>query len=319
MSIYAKKQSWKIVLFIAAIFIVGVSLWYTNLLVKKIAREERNKVKLWADAIQKKANLVTYTNELFNKIKAEERKRIEIWANATKMLSVTETNADLNFYLDVVKSNNTIPVILLDDRGEITSWLNFDSVKTSRKDSLTEYEKEYLQQQLSTMQFHQNVIEIDVLVTKKNYLYYTDSKLFSQIKNVLDDLIRSFISEVVINSAAAPVIFTNSKKDSILASGSIDTNLLKTEKSVTSLISEMSIQNTPIEVELFDCTHLILMFPHFLQCKPQELTKRFHQLITHIKSKIQFQFVFQYKFGCFYFLTLKRLFIVDYQVAAKLL
>ena len=126
MSIYAKKQSWKIVLFIAAIFIVGVSLWYTNLLVKKIAREERNKVKLWADAIQKKANLVTYTNELFNKIKAEERKRIEIWANATKMLSVTETNADLNFYLDVVKSNNTIPVILLDDRGEITSWLNFD-------------------------------------------------------------------------------------------------------------------------------------------------------------------------------------------------
>ena len=60
MSIYSKKQQWKLWLFIAAILIVAVSLWYTDTLVNKIATEERKKVKLWADAIQKKANLVKH-------------------------------------------------------------------------------------------------------------------------------------------------------------------------------------------------------------------------------------------------------------------
>ena len=69
MSIYSKKQQWKLWLFMTAIVIIGASLWYTNTLVSKIAQEERIKVKLWADAIKKKADLVKYTNELFNKIK----------------------------------------------------------------------------------------------------------------------------------------------------------------------------------------------------------------------------------------------------------
>ncbi|MBA3971384.1 MAG: ATP-binding protein, partial [Bacteroidetes bacterium] len=60
MSIYSKKQQWKLWLFMAAIVIIGASLWYTNTLVSKIAQEERKKVKLWADAIKKKAYLVKY-------------------------------------------------------------------------------------------------------------------------------------------------------------------------------------------------------------------------------------------------------------------
>ena len=76
MNIYSKKQQWKLGLIVAAVCIVAISLWYTNTLVHKIAIEERTKVKLWADAIQKKANLVKYTNELFNKIKADERKKV---------------------------------------------------------------------------------------------------------------------------------------------------------------------------------------------------------------------------------------------------
>ena len=50
---------------------------------------------------------------------------------------------------------------------------------------------------------------------KKNYLYYKDSKLFSELKIVLDDLIKSFISEVVINSASVPVLYTDQKQEQI--------------------------------------------------------------------------------------------------------
>ena len=85
----------------AAILIIGVSLWYTNTLVNKIAQEERVKVKLWADAIKKKADLVKYTNELFNKIKIDERKKVELWAEATRQLS--QDLSDYGFVLKVCK------------------------------------------------------------------------------------------------------------------------------------------------------------------------------------------------------------------------
>ena len=45
MSIYLQKQQWKLWLFMSAIIIVSISLWYTNILVNKIAKEERKKVR----------------------------------------------------------------------------------------------------------------------------------------------------------------------------------------------------------------------------------------------------------------------------------
>ena len=77
MNYYTKKKRWKWVLFTVAVIIVTGSLWYTNILVKKIARSERNNVRIWADAIQRKANLVAYTETFFEQIREEERKRAE--------------------------------------------------------------------------------------------------------------------------------------------------------------------------------------------------------------------------------------------------
>jgi hypothetical protein len=65
LNIYSQKQRWKLFLAALAMLIVIASLWYTNILVKKIADEERVKVQLWAEAIQNKAKLVNYTSELF--------------------------------------------------------------------------------------------------------------------------------------------------------------------------------------------------------------------------------------------------------------
>jgi len=45
---------------------------------------------------------------------------------------------------------------------------------------------------------------------KKIYLYYKDSNIFTELKQVIDDLIKSFFSEVVLNSASVPVIITDS-------------------------------------------------------------------------------------------------------------
>src|ERR1017187_10157903 len=197
-----------------AVIIFGASLLYTNILVNKIAKEERNKVKLWADAIQKKANLVKYTNELFNKIKTEERKKVELWADATKQLS--KDLSDYSFVLKVVSDNTTVPVILADENGTPLTSRNLDPKK--------ENDKDYLIAQMKDMRAVREPIEIDVYRGKKNYLYYKDSKLFSELKIVLDDLVKSFISEVAVNSASVPVIYTDSTKINVIATGNIDSD-----------------------------------------------------------------------------------------------
>ena len=217
MSIYSQKQRWKLWLLMAAVIIVGSSLWYTNILVNKIAKEERKKVKLWADAVQKKVNLVKYTNELFNKIKTEERKKVELWAEATKQLS--RDLSDYGFVLKVVSDNTTVPVILADENGIPITSRNLDPEK--------EKDKSYLMEQMEIMKSVREPIEIDIYRGQKNYLYYQDSRLFSELKNVLDDLVKSFISEVAVNSASVPVIYTDSTKLNVLASGNIDSLKIK--------------------------------------------------------------------------------------------
>ena len=67
-NIYEQKKAWKRWLFLIALVIVAVSLWYTNLLIKNIASDERFKITTWANAIQQRVELVNYTNNFFDQI-----------------------------------------------------------------------------------------------------------------------------------------------------------------------------------------------------------------------------------------------------------
>jgi apolipoprotein N-acyltransferase len=128
LNIYSKKQRWKFALATVAAIIVFVSLWYTNILVSQVAEEEKSKVRSWAKAIQRKAELVNYTQELFKKISAEERKKVEIWAEANRGVTSAPDEA-LEIYTKILFNNNTIPMILTDQDGVIITHSNLDSSK----------------------------------------------------------------------------------------------------------------------------------------------------------------------------------------------
>lgn len=241
MNIYQRKQQWKIVLFATAVVIVIASLWYTNRLVKKIADEEREKVKLWAKSVQKKAKLVRFTNDLFTKMKTEERKKAELYATATQRLASADMN-DLTFILNVIQSNTTVPVILVNNDGKVTGKRNLDSIK--------ETDTSYVRQQLLEMKEKNPPIEIEYYKGKKNYLYYNDSKVFSDIKLVFDSLIKSFIAEVAVNTASVPVIYTDSTRRNVLAVGNVDSSIITNPVKLQERIQLMAEQNTPIEIDL---------------------------------------------------------------------
>jgi len=239
MDIYRHKRFWKWGLFIIGLLIITASVLFSNNLVKKIANDERKNIKIWANAIQQKANLVNYTNDFFKKVEEEERKRVEIWAEATKRLINAGINEDLSFYTQIIAGNTTIPVVLTDENNNIIAVKNVDF----STDTVKKLENKRLEEFSSSSPI---VVSYGEFV---NYLYFKESLLFSELRNVLNDLTTSFFSEVVVNSANVPVIIVDSTKSKIYSSGNINSDILNNQKELNNLIKTMETQNPPIIID----------------------------------------------------------------------
>lgn len=66
----------------------------------------------------------------------EEKGRMEVWAEAMHSLSVANENTDLNLVLKVINENNTIPVIVLDAKGNAQNFRNVELKGENYEDSL---------------------------------------------------------------------------------------------------------------------------------------------------------------------------------------
>ena len=243
MNIYTRKKRWKWILFILAVIIVSVSLWYTNILVSEIAKDERNNIRIWADAIYQKAEFVNYTDRFFDQIREEERNRVELLADAYRILTVVNESEVLNFFIKFVRENTTVPVILTDANGKIKNAINVDF----NTDSVI-----YLQGELRKEFMVYPPVKITYEPDNSDYLYYKDSKLFSELRVIIDDLIDSFFSEVVLNSASVPVIITDSTRTHVIEYGLLDTIKARDTLYLKRTLVHMASDNEPIEIELAD-------------------------------------------------------------------
>lgn len=141
MNIYHRKRRWKLLLFFVAVFIGAGSLLYTNFLMKKLSEEER--------------------------------KRVELWAKANEEIQKSNPDQDISFIFQVLLSNNTIPVLLVNTQDSIISYRNLDSLKMQNP--------EYRIKRLDEMKKHHSPIEIELLNGKRNYIYFDDSTLLTQL------------------------------------------------------------------------------------------------------------------------------------------
>lgn len=242
MDIYTRKRRWKIGLSILGLVIIGVSLFYTNLIVRKFAAEERKNVQLWADAVQRKARLVRYTESFFGQLQEQERKGVELLANVYNQL-LDEDQSDYNFFLDIIRDNNTIPIIITDNKGWILDSKNLDfkldtilRLTGKIKEEFTVYEP----------------IVYQYLPNHNRYLYYKDSRFFTELKDVLSNYVASFMSEVALNSSSVPVIITDSTRTHVLRYGNLDDIKMSDPAYVENKLEEMSDQNMPIKVNFGD-------------------------------------------------------------------
>lgn len=240
MNLYARKKRWKLILVSAAVLIVSLSIWYTSRLVQRIARNERNNIEIWANAIQRKASLVNYQEHFFEQLRDEERKRVELHAQAIRRAVKADASEDIGFYAMIISGNTTIPVIQTDVRNRILGAANVDFDPDT-----VEFLSGSLRQEFSVY---------DPIVVSEfgntHLLYYKDSRNFTELRNVLQDITRNFFEEVVTNAASVPVIITDSTFSNPIAWGNIDSTRINDSLFVHQTIEEMQGQNDPIVIDL---------------------------------------------------------------------
>lgn len=243
MNLYAQKKRWKWLLFVSAALVFVAILYYSNLLLKDIAREERQKVTLWAEAIRHKAQLVDSTTAFFNEIKVEEGKRAAQLAKVMQKVYSASLDEDLTFYVDMLQDNKTIPLILTKPNGDIDITVNVTN------DIAQMHNVAELGDTLQT--FERIDLKFGPYVGRR-YVYFQQSKIYTDMRSTLEQLQESFFKEVVVNTASIPVIITDSTQQQVIICGNIDSTQQLTGKHLAGLIKTMKSQNDPIEILLPD-------------------------------------------------------------------
>ncbi|MBR4115319.1 MAG: hypothetical protein IKK40_04845, partial [Bacteroidales bacterium] len=116
----------KIFFFVLALLIIGVIFVFLNRTIRQIRVEERQKVLLWAEAVQRRNSLLEYTSNLFEKLKDEELQKVELWRESQQLIMEVEDAQFLNFLLRIISANKSIPIILTDAQKKVISTMNLD-------------------------------------------------------------------------------------------------------------------------------------------------------------------------------------------------
>lgn len=146
MNIYKNRQGYKFIILTVALVIGISSVWYTNLLVNNLALRER--------------------------------KLIDLSAKAYKQMAMSTDSDDLVFlFTEIIEANNSIPMILTDDKQHYISHRNLD-LGTEKNEAK---KAKIIASQIALMsaQYDPILIEFDGV---KQYIYYKNSFLITQLK-----------------------------------------------------------------------------------------------------------------------------------------
>jgi hypothetical protein len=228
MKLYSNKQKWKVVLLFVALLLVGVSLYVSNTIVGKVSERERERVTQWADAIKKRAELVRLTNHSFDQLREKELSEMELWIAATKEISKSTPLSSQQSYdlpLKIINRNNDIPVIVLDQDKNVSTYINLDfdlkEVQENYPDLSSEDQKKLFDSLLVDLAFSWEKINpsftIEVFDGLFMSYFYNDSKDLIRLENERDSLITSFNKELIENPDLVPVLLTDAKKEKVIA------------------------------------------------------------------------------------------------------
>ena len=134
----------------------------------------RIKVVLVLSAIVIAVASLYISHQLVRDLSMEERLRMEVWAEAMRAFNTADEKTDLNLVLKVLNANNTIPVIVVGEAGDIQTYRNID---VASNDSVS-----FLYKRLEHLKQYVSVIRIN-LSPGSDYIdvYYEDSLMLTRL------------------------------------------------------------------------------------------------------------------------------------------
>jgi len=143
MDFYGRKNLWKFLLFLFAVAIGALTLFYTE--------------------------------GFLQQLRQEEIKKVDQWANAMASIQRADESSELTLATQIIQYNSTIPLIVTDVNGNITHTNNLEVPKRNKKERL----QELLQQMKEKGQF----IEVLEAPGKINSIvYYESSTLLTKLR-----------------------------------------------------------------------------------------------------------------------------------------
>jgi signal transduction histidine kinase len=94
---------------------------------------------------------------LVSDLKEEEQRKMGVWAQAMRTLNNADENTDLSLVLEVLNGNHTIPVIVLDRLGDVQDYRNLAVRADNAEDSLL-----YIKDKAQAWQNAEHSIRIDL-------------------------------------------------------------------------------------------------------------------------------------------------------------
>lgn len=160
MNIYDLRRFGTLIFMVVTLAMVGIFLYVSNNLVSDLARQERERMQIWADATKQIADIGQNPD------------------------AASSSPDNLEFLLNIIEQNHTIPVLLTDNDGHILDHRNFDLPEPADPENpyaLSPENERFLRQRLSALEKRANVIHIIISPENLQHLYYDDSKLLKRL------------------------------------------------------------------------------------------------------------------------------------------
>lgn len=233
-----KKTKW--ILLLITIVLALAALWQIDHIANQIKASEQDKVRIWANAIGQKMQLVNHTEEFFNQVSIDEQRKMSLYTDILRSFNSNDADLDLRFslaYVNYIIDSSETQIIITDKDSIITTPAELAGQKLQGS---------LLEEFTMLPPFHYTIWGMPMT------LYYKESRIYSDMRQVLSSLNESLLEEITNNSIFVPVIIIDDSTQTVISSGNISQREFDTPAKLAYKLEDMASDNTPIHITLPD-------------------------------------------------------------------
>jgi len=204
------KNRMKLILLTVTIVLALAALWQVQKIANEVRREEQEKVRLWAGAVSQRSHMVEVTQQFFEQATLDEHRKMQMYTDILQSFNDPDLSTDLRFslaYVHYIVDSARTPIII-----------------TTARDSIISAPQELAGQKLEgalLAEYSVNPPFNYSLWGMPMTLYYKESQYYTQLRELLDNYMRSFLAEITQNSVKVPVLVVDSTRTQVLAHGNL--------------------------------------------------------------------------------------------------